>query len=85
MIGRYGLNLTGLSKLALYMNGYELLSNGVAGGQLSVFHELLRTAYRLAGCEGKGCAIILKVRRVRNDLFGQYSSFLSRRTISIIL
>eukprot|EP00118_Oscarella_pearsei_P013596 m.109954 g.109954 ORF g.109954 m.109954 type:complete len:5180 (+) comp37381_c0_seq5:135-15674(+) len=65
VVGRHGLNLTGLCKLALYISGFQVLSDGV-DGQLATFHERLRTAYRLAGCDGKGCSIILKEKDLDN-------------------
>ena len=59
MIGRFGMDLQALAKLALYMSGFEALPTPVASSQTTAFFDLLRNSFRQAGLEGKGCSLVL--------------------------
>lgn len=59
MLGRVGMHLQALVKLALYMSGFELLATDMTSSRADTVFDHLRSGFCQAGLEGKGCALIL--------------------------
>ena len=59
MIGREGMELQALAKLALYMSGFEVLYSRKGLSQVNDMSDLLRDGFRQAGFDGKGSAVVL--------------------------